>query len=210
MPEPGTRRPGALASLKFEWRAPRATHAPLLAAAPLLIAGWAIAGFYLSLGPALIHRVFGLDSSLGGGFTGFLLAGSASVAVLVLHRAHERHMRMTGAGALAVGMGASLFALAFHAPIAFFLAAVVAGAGFGLGFQGAMRSVVATAAVAERAAVLSVVFIVSYLALGLPAIAAGLVVARTGRLEETAIGFGALVVGLAALALRSATRRKAG
>lgn len=208
MPEPGMRRPGALASLRFEWRAPRGTHGPLMAAAPLLIAGWAIAGFYLSLGPALIHRVFGLDSSLAGGFTGFLLAGSASVAVLLLHRSHERHMRMSGAGALAVGMGASLFALAFHAPVAFFVAATVAGAGFGLGFQGAMRSVIATAAAAERAAVLSVVFIVSYLALGLPAIAAGFVVARTGRLEETAFGFGAMVVALAAVALHTAARNR--
>jgi predicted MFS family arabinose efflux permease len=208
MPEPGLRRPGALASLRFEWRAPRGTHAPLMAAAPQLIAGWAIAGFYLSLGPALVHRVFGLDSSLAGGFTGFLLAGSGSVAVLLLHRSHERHMRVSGAGALGVGMGASLFALAFHAPVAFFVAAVVAGAGFGLGFQGAVRSVVATAAAAERAAVLSVIFIVSYLALGLPAIAAGIVVARTGRLEETAFGFGAVVVALAAVALHTAMRNR--
>ena len=209
MGEPGTRRPGALASLRFEWRAPRSTHGPLLVAAPQLIAGWAIAGFYLSLGPTLINRVFGLDSSLAGGGAAFLLAGSASVAVLVLHRAHERHMRLSGAGALAVGMGASLFALAYHAPIAFFLAAIVAGAGFGLGFQGAVRSVMAKVGAAERAAVLSVVFIVSYLALAVPAVAAGIGVARTGRLFETAAGLGVFVVALAAIALHSATRKQA-
>jgi hypothetical protein len=117
-------------------------------------------------------------------------------------------MRMSGAGALAVGMGASLFALAFHAPIAFFLAAIVAGAGFGLGFQGAVRSVMASVGAAERAAVLSVVFIVSYLAMGVPAVAAGFVVARTGRLVETALGLGALVVVLAAVALHTAMRRR--
>jgi hypothetical protein len=52
------------------------------------------------------------------------------------------------------------------------------------------------------------VFIVSYLALGLPAIAAGVVVARTGQLEQTALGFGALVVLLAAVALHTAARRR--
>jgi len=206
--EPGTRRPGALASLRFEWRAPRHTHRPLLAAAPQLVAGWAIAGFYLSLGPALMHRVFGFDSSLAGGVVAFLLAGSGSVAVMFLHRSHERHLRIAGASALALGTAASLVALNLHWAAAFFAASIVAGAGFGLGFQGAVRSVMAKAGAAERAAVLSVVFIVSYLALALPAVAAGFVVARTGRLLETAFAFGALVAVLSAVSLHAATRRE--
>jgi predicted MFS family arabinose efflux permease len=208
MGEPGTRRPGALASLKVQWRAPRSTHAALLAAAPLLVAGWAVPGFYGSLGPSLLHRVFGFDASIAGGVALFLLAGSASLAVLLWHRTHERRMRVTGAGALAVGMAASLVALGLHAATAFFAAAIVAGAGFGLGFQGAVRSVLTAAAAAERAAVLSVVFIVSYLAMGLPAVAAGVVVARTGYLVQTAIGFGVLVVVLAAAALHLAARQQ--
>lgn len=209
MPEPGMRRPGALASLKVQWRAPRSTHTALMAAAPLLVAGWAIVGFYLSLGPALIHRVFGLDASLIGGLLPFLLVGSAGIAVLLWHRAHERKMRLGGASALVVGMVASLIALVLHGTVEFFAASMIAGAGFGLGFQGAIRSVVAAAAAAERAAVLSVVFIVSYLALGLPAVAAGVVVARTGYLVETALGLGSLVVVLAAIALHIAVRRQA-
>lgn len=208
MNEPGTRRPGALASLKVQWRTPRSTRGPLLAAAPLLIAGWAIVGFYLSLGPALIHRVFGFDASLVGGVVPFLMAGSAGLAVLLWHRTHERRMRLGGASALVVGMAASLAALAWHVSYAFFAASIIAGAGFGLGFQGAVRSVVATAAATERAAVLSVVFIVSYLALGLPAVAAGVVVARTGQLVETALGLGTLVIALAAVALHLAARRR--
>jgi predicted MFS family arabinose efflux permease len=209
MSEPGMRRPGALGSLKPQWRAPRSTHQPLLAAAPMLVAGWAIVGFYLSLGPALIHRVFGLDPSLVGGVVPFLMVGSAGVAVLVWNRAHERHMRLGGAIALMVGMLASLAALALQVSSAFFVASIVAGAGFGLGFQGALRSVVASAAATERAAVLSIVFVVSYLALGLPAVVAGFVVAHTGNLLETALGLGTLVVLLAAVALHLAARRRA-
>jgi predicted MFS family arabinose efflux permease len=134
--------------------------------------------------------------------------GSAGLAVLLWHRAHERQMRLGGASALVVGMVASLTALALHGAAAFFAASIIAGAGFGLGFQGALRSVVAAAAATERAAVLSVVFIVSYLALGLPAVAAGIVVARTGYLVETALGLGTLVVVLAAIALHVAVRRR--
>lgn len=207
MPEPGLRRPGALVSLKVQWRPPRSTHSALLAAAPLLIAGWAIVGFYLSLGPALLHRVFGLDASLVGGVVPFLMAGSAGLAVLRWHRTHEQQMRLSGASALIVGMLASLAALALHLSCVFFAASIVAGAGFGLGFQGAVRSVVATAAAAERATVLSIVFIVSYLALGLPAVAAGVVVAHTGYLVETALTLGAMVAVLAAVALHLALPR---
>jgi hypothetical protein len=70
--------------------------------------------------------------------------------------------------------------------------------------------VLTAAAAAERAAVLSVVFIVSYLAMGLPAVAAGIVVARTGYLLQTAIGFGVLVVVLATAALHLAARQQRG
>ena len=207
MAEPGSRRPGALASLKVQLRAPRSTHGPLLMAAPLLVAGWAIAGFYGSLGPALMQRVFGLDSSWAGGVSLFLLAGSASAAVLTLHRTHEQRMRLVGAAALASGTAAVMVALALHSAVAFFAASMVAGAGFGLGFQGAVRGVMASVAATERAAVLSIVFVLSYLALGLPAVAAGFVVARTGHLVETALGFAAAVVALAAIALHTAARK---
>jgi hypothetical protein len=52
----------------------------------------------------------------------------------------------------------------------------------------------------ERAATLSIVFIVSYVALGLPAIIAGSM-ARHGNLLATAQVFGAVVMALAAAAL---------
>jgi predicted MFS family arabinose efflux permease len=207
MAEPGSRRPGALASLKVQLSAPRSTHGPLLTAAPLLIAGWALAGFYGSLGPALVQRVFGLDSSWAGGLALFLLAGSSSAAVLALHRTNEQRMRVAGAAALASGVAAVVGALALHSAPVFFAASMIAGAGFGLGFQGAVRGVMAAVAAAERAAVLSIIFLVSYLAMGLPVVAAGVVVARTGLLVETSLGFAAMVITLATIALRVAARK---
>jgi len=136
-----------------------------------------------------------------------LLAGSASAAVLTLHRTHEQRLRLAGAAALASGTAAVVVALALHSAVAFFAASMVAGAGFGLGFQGAVRGVMAAVVAAERAAALSIVFVLSYLALGLPAVAAGVVVARTGHLVETALGFAAAVVALAVIALHTAARK---
>jgi hypothetical protein len=46
MPEPGTRRPGALASLKPHFRLPADVRQALLVSAPAIIGAWALAGFY--------------------------------------------------------------------------------------------------------------------------------------------------------------------
>jgi hypothetical protein len=66
----------------------------------------------------------------------------------------------------------------------------------------------------ERAGVLSIVFIVSYLSMGVPAIAAGALVARHGNILGTGKEFGVVVMTLAlaaalAAGLRVATGRAA-
>ncbi len=58
----------------------------------------------------------------------------------------------------------------------------------------------------ERAGVLSVIFVVSYLAMGAPAVVAGYLVAQGGDITATAREFGATVMMLAALALLGALR----
>lgn len=202
MPEPGRTRPGALASLRPQLGARGAAKDAVRLAVPMLVAGWAVAGFYASLGPALVRKVFGLDPSLAGGMALFALAGSAGLAVAALRASSPQRLSALGARALALGMAAVLAALVTHSAIAYFLATVLAGVGFGAGFQGGVRSVLAVTGTADRAGVLSVVFVVAYLAMGLPAVGAGVAVVRTGDLLGTAVVFGALVLLLAATTLR--------
>jgi len=64
-------------------------------------------------------------------------------------------------------------------------------------FLGAIRSVLPLAPAEHRAGVLSVIYVVLYLALTLTAIIAGVVVVGTGRLELTARAFGIAVIALA-------------
>ena len=201
MPETVTRRPGAVASLKPQLSLPAAARGPVLVAAPMLVAVWALAGFYGSLVPALMRKVFGLDPSLASGLAAFALAGSAAAAVLLLKDAAPRKVLNYGAVALIVGTIAAVLALTYQEPALFFLASIVAGSGFGAGFQGSVRTVVPVAKPHERAGVLSVLFVISYLAMGIPAITAGFFVARFGNLLSTAQDFGAMVVLLAGFAL---------
>jgi hypothetical protein len=82
--------------------------------------------------------------------------------------------------------------------------------GFGTGFQGAVRSIVPFAAPHERAGVLSIVFIVSYLSMGVPAIVAGVLVARHGNILGIGKEFGLVVMTLALGAVLAAGLRVAG
>jgi hypothetical protein len=201
--------PGALASLKPHLNLPIAARGPLLLALPVLVAAWALAGFYASLGPMLVRGMLGVDSALLGGLALFVLTISAGLAVLVLRHLEPRAMMTVGASLLAAGVGIAIWSLPHHSMAVFFAGTSIAGMGFGAGFQGAIRSVVPFAAPHERAGVLSIVFIVSYLSMGVPAVAAGALVARHGNILAIGKDFGIAVMTLALAAVLAAGLRAA-
>jgi predicted MFS family arabinose efflux permease len=201
--------PGALASLKPQLNLPVAARGPLLLALPVLVASWALAGFYGSLGPMLVRGMLGVGSALLGGLALFVLAASGGLAMLVLQHREPRAMMTLGASMLAAGVGVAVWSLPHHAIAVFFAGTSIAGMGFGAGFQGAVRSIVPFAAPHERAGVLSIVFVVSYLSMGVPAIAAGALVARHGNILGTGKEFGVVVMTLALTAVLAAALRMA-
>jgi hypothetical protein len=202
--------PGAIASLKPRLNLPAAARGPLLLALPILVAAWALSGFYGSLGPMLLRAMLGINSALLGGLALFVLAASAGVAVLALQDREPRDLMTFGAAMLAAGVGVTIWSLPHHSLATFFAGTSIAGIGFGTGFQGAVRSIVAFAAPHQRAGVLSIVFIVSYLSMGVPAIAAGVLVARHGDILGIGKEFGLVVMTLALGAVLAAGLRMAG
>lgn len=206
MAEPSVRRPGALASLRPQFALPADVRAPLLKAAPALIATWALLGFYASLGPALVGKVTGSHSYVLGGSILTVLLGCGALNVLALRNVAARTLLRMGACALLVGNGLALVAIVSDSAALFFIAAVVTGSGFAGAFQGTLRMVVPLAAPDERAGVLSIVYIISYLALGLPVVVAGFLVVRQGGLLAPAKEYGLAMMVLAALALAGTMR----
>jgi MFS family permease len=201
MPETSSPAPGALASLRPHFAVPGPVRKPLLFAVPALVAVWAMAGLYGALGPALVKLVSGSGSVVLGGLSLFVLAGSGAVAVLLLQRQNARQLTLTGGGALLAGVGLTLLAVGTRSTAGFFVGTAIAGVGFGGAFQGAIRSVVPLVAPHQRAGVLSVVYVVSYLAMGLPAVIAGVLLVHEGNLVHTSVQYGVAVMVLAALAL---------
>jgi predicted MFS family arabinose efflux permease len=199
-------RPGAWASLRPEIGVPPRVRMPLLLAAPAVIAAWSLAGFYGSLGPTLVRYVSGSSSFLLGGLSLTVIAGAACLVVVLRNRS-PRTVVLVGTAALILGVGLVMLAVELTNPVLFFVASAIAGIGFGGSFQGAIRTVVPLAETHQRAGVLSTLFVVSYLAMGLPAVAAGVLVVHGGGVLSTARMYGVAVIALALVALAGQVRR---
>jgi MFS family permease len=205
MRETATPKAGALASLRPQLAVPTAARRPLLFVAPALVAVWALAGFYGSLGPTLVSVVVGSNSVVLGGLSLFVLAASAAVTLFLIRSMTARAVMVLGTSALVVGVGITLLAITDASTAGFFVGTAIAGVGFGAGFQGALRSLLPLAAMHERAGMLSAIYVVCYLAMGLPAVGAGFLVVHLGVLT-TAREYGVVVMALAAIALADVAR----
>ena len=108
---------------------------------------------------------------------------------------------LAGIAALITGVIVTVLAVSLGSVAVFFAGSAIAGAGFGSGFQGGIRLVVPLAAAHQRAGLVSLLYVVSYLGLGVPAVLAGFGVVHGGGLVVTTRFYGAAVIALAALAL---------
>jgi MFS family permease len=193
-------RPGALGSLRPQVSAPPATRRVLIGVVPALFAGWSLAGLYGALGPALVRQLSGSTSDLAGGASLAALAGTAAVSVPLLRNVGARNVLLAGMGALVVGLGTTLVSLGAGSLALFFVGTVIAGFGFGASFQGGIRLTVPLVEPHERAGLLSILYVVAYVAMGVPAIVAGYLVVHGGGLVDTARGYAGGAIGLAILA----------
>ncbi|MGN6607737.1 MAG: MFS transporter [Jatrophihabitans sp.] len=193
--------PGALASLSPEVRLPRTVRRAAVIATPVLFAVWSLAGFYAALGPALLGGLVHSHSAVYGGLPLGLLAGSAAVSVFVLRNIPTRTVMYVGVLALIAGVAATLVAVDAASVAGYLAGTVVAGIGFGSGFQGGIRLVVPQVEAHERAGVLALLYVVSYLGLGVPAVIGGVLVVDAGGLLTTTREYGLAVIVLALGAL---------
>ena len=209
MAEPGSRRPGALASLRPRVAVPRQTRGTFAAAVPCIVAGWALGGLYLSLGPSLAAQVTGSPNLLWGGLVIFLLCGTGAAAAFALRNASSRATMLVGCLFLLAGMAVTFGAIATTVSAAFIAGAAVAGVGFGLAFLGSFRVITASATPGQRAGLVAAFYIVGYLAFSVPALVAG-VATTTFGLHATALVYSASLAVLAAAAVGILLLRRLG
>jgi hypothetical protein len=187
---------------------PRAVRGRVLAAAPVLFASWALAGLYAALGPSIVQALTGSDNVVLGASSLTVLAGTAVAASYLLRTVPARTVLLWGIGALVTGVAITLIALGAGSLALFFVGTAVSGVGFGAGFQGGIRTVVPLAAPHERAGVLSLLYVISYLGMGVPAVAAGFGATDGLGLLGAARVYGLALIVLAGLALAGLRRTR--
>ena len=200
MAEPGSRRPGVLASLRPRIAVPRPARGTFAAALPCIVAGWALGGLYLSLGPSLAAKAAGSPNLLWGGLVIFLICGTGAAAAFVLRGISSRAMMLTGCLCLLAGVAVTFGAIVTTAPAAFLAGAAVAGVGFGLAFLGSFQTITALARPDDRAGLVAAIYVAGYLAFSVPALIAGVATTRFG-LHSTALVYSAALAVLAAAAV---------
>jgi predicted MFS family arabinose efflux permease len=206
-PETATRRPGALKSLRPRVSFPAAVRPSALWVLPAAVAVWALGGLILSLGPNVVRSLTGQDSIV---FTGLIVAaltGTGGLAIALLGRTPPARILALGMGALLVGMAGTLGAAVAGAVELYFAATIVAGIGFGAGFLGVMRTLLPLAAASERAGLVSAIYVVSYLAMSVPAVVAGGIAGAAG-LIPTLIGYTGAVIVLTIFVLTGLLQRR--
>ncbi|MFT0545267.1 MFS transporter [Allopusillimonas ginsengisoli] len=200
LPELSSRRNGIWQALRPTVSVPRDAWRVLLLIAPLDVAAWALGGFYFSLGPTLAAHVTGQHAPVVGGLLVFTLTITAAVSVTLLRTWAPERMLVFGALSLMSGVAITLGGVQAGSVLLFFLGTSIAGIGFGLGFLGALRTLLPVAQPHERAGLMAAFYIMSYLAFCVPAILAGIATGFMG-LEPVAIYYGAALIALASIAL---------
>jgi MFS family permease len=150
--------------------------------------------------------VFHLDSGLLNGIVSALPTALGAGAVIAFGSVSSRVTSIAGVTSIAIG--ATILALAIaQGPLALFLVGTaIAGAGFGAAFSGSIRQIAPMVEAHQRAELFAAVYTVSYLAFGIPAIAAGLLVGVIG-LPATVLGYLAALVVAAVIGVVTQTRR---
>ena len=188
---------------------PAEIRSAFLLSALAVLASWSIGGIYLSLGPKLASEMMHTHSHLAGGVAMLALTVPGVATQLRWHHLDPHRAASVGAAVLGVGMALIVVSLSTGSALFFVAASALTGAGWGVAFLGALRSLTAVIPPSHRAEVMSAFYVVAYSALAVPAIAAGVVVGRLG-LDGTFRIFGLVVVALAAtvavLAARVRTR----
>ena len=197
LPETVTPKPGARAALRPRVSVPSAARRAFVRAVPTMTATWMLGGLMLSVGGSVLAAVFAQrDHAVIGAVLG-AFAGAAAITSVLLRNQSPATMARAGTAALVVGTALFVLGLAATSLTMFVIGAVVAGSGFGPAFLGAFRTVSQLAEPHERAALISAIYVVSYLAFSIPAVIAGVMITEAG-LRSTSLVYGlvvAVVVG---------------
>lgn len=206
-PESVTRSPGALRSLIPRIAFPPATRREFAAAAPVVAAVWMLAGLSGGIAPNMVRSVFHLNSGLLNGVAGFIAPATSAVVGLVFARVDSRRAMTIGIYASIIGAVGIISGVYAGSLAIMILGQAIAGVGFGASFTAALRLIFPLAAEHQRAGVVGGIYLVSYVALGLPIVIEGQLTGPLGEIPAVSWYTGSAIL-LALISLIAQLRLK--
>src|SRR4051795_2051357 len=197
------RTPGAIAGLRPQIRIPPAARALLPAAGATFVATWALGGFYQAFGPSVAADQLGTTNTLIAAIIFASLMAPSAIGAPLAGRTSPAGAQRIGILVFFAAVVAILLSLRAGAVVPFVIASAVAGAAQGTTFAGSMRALLAQATAAERAGVLSAIYLISYGGAAIPGLIAGQL-SRSLSLFDIALGYGALAALACAITLVAA------
>lgn len=176
-----SRKPGAVAAMVPRLRVPAAARRSFIAVAPGLIGIWMAAGLMLGLSASIAHDEFHIRGGIINGLLVALQPLTATLAAVGIGPLLPPR-KLVPLGYLCVLVGVSLEAGSVwltSLPL-ILMGAAIAGIGFGCAFSGALRTLTPIAATHERAELFSAIYLVGYLAYGVPTILIGVLIGKVG------------------------------
>jgi hypothetical protein len=138
----------------------------------------------------------------------FLLTGLGAAASAVLIKKNPAGVMLGGCLALIGGAAVTFASIETSMSAVLFVGTAIAGVGFGSAFMGAYRATVALDPSDDRAGVITAIYIVSYLATGVPAVIGGIATSHF-CLHRTALVYSVAVAALAAAGVSLLVHRMA-
>lgn len=209
-PETVDRNEGALRALIPRVEVPRAARTEFVAAVPVVASVWMLSSLSGGLAPSLVHTVFHSESGALAGLSGFAGPATSAISALAFAVVDTRRAMIVGCCASVLGAAGMIGGVETQSLLLMLIGQAVAGAGFGAGFTAALGLVLPLTAPPQRAGTAAAVYIVAYLAFGVPIIIAGRLASSLGD-AATLVWFSAATVLLALAGLRAQlyTARKA-
>ena len=163
---------------------------------------FSVFGLFTSLAPSFLAGTLHERSHALAGVTAFAVFGAAAVSQILLARVSLRRLLGLGIALLVAGLAAVTVAVWLPSLALLLAGGIVAGAGAGATFKGAVATVIGIAPEQARGEALAGLFLAAYLGLAVPVIGLGIATQYLSAPDALLIFVAALLAALAAVSRR--------
>ncbi len=181
---------------------PPASRPAFWAAGATAAVMFSVFGLFTSLAPSFLAGTLHDRSHALAGVTAFAVFGAAAVSQILLARVSLRRLLGLGIALLVAGLAAVTVAVWLPSLALLLAGGIVAGAGAGATFKGAVATVIGIAPEQARGEALAGLFLAAYLGLAVPVIGLGIATQYLSAPDALLIFVAALLAALAAVSRR--------